>query len=77
MQLMLPNSQELVLSILRGRLGLNNCIEEMRPEIWDKAIDISIKQRVVLLLYDHLKKTDSNIPFVLMNKCTKYTVKMQ
>jgi len=43
----------------------------MRPEIWDKAIDISIKQRVVLLLYDHLKKTDSNIPLVLLNKMHK------
>lgn len=59
----MTRSQELVLSLLRTRLGTQDfsviCID---PDDWSGAIDFSNEHRITLVLYDFLKKAMIDLP---------------
>lgn len=68
----LPIEKELVLSILCVRLGTSISIPTITLDnIWHSAFEYSIKQRVVLLLYDYLRRDGFELPddlYRLMSK---------
>mgnify|MGYP001220286368 CR=1 FL=1 len=68
----LPIEKELVLSILCARLGIFISIPTITIDnIWRSAYEYSVKQRVVLLLYDYLKRDRLEFPDDLYHLLSK------
>lgn len=71
-ELELPLEKELVLSVLRARLGTSSIMTNSRQDgVWSSAFQYSINQRVVLLLYDYFKRERIDLPENLLERMSK------
>jgi len=64
--------KELVLSVLRARLGTSSITTNSRKDdVWSSAFQYSINQRVVLLLYDYFKLERIDLPENFLERMSK------